>query len=80
VVTAWSKVEPLQGREYFAAQQMQAVTNHRVTIRYRAGVLATWRVVWRGQPLEIVGDPIEVAGGREWLELMCVSGVRDGRE
>lgn len=33
----WSMVEPLTGREYFAAQQLQAEITHRITTRYHPG-------------------------------------------
>lgn len=79
VATVWARVQPLRGRDFFAAAQMQSSTDHRVVIRYRADVLATWRVVWRGLVLEVVGDPINVDGARTWLELMCASGVRSGK-
>lgn len=31
----WGSVTPIRGREYMAAQQMQAAVSHRVKIRYR---------------------------------------------
>lgn len=79
VATVWAKAEPLTGREYFAAGQMQAATDVRFTIRYRADVVETMRVVWRGEPHEMVSPPINVDGARDVLQLMCASGVRDGR-
>ena len=30
----WGAVEPLQGREFFEAQQMQAAADHRIRFRY----------------------------------------------
>lgn len=78
VVTVYAKAEPIRGREYFAAAQMQATTDVRFTIRYRAGVLQTMRVLWRGEPHDIQ-DVINPLGRRESLELMTVKGQRDGR-
>ncbi|MBY0467609.1 MAG: phage head closure protein [Burkholderiaceae bacterium] len=78
VATLWAKVEPLRGREYFAAGQMQAATDVRVTIRFRADVRADWRVVHRSRPMGIA-SVIDIEARREFLELMCVEGVRDGR-
>ncbi|WKB52308.1 phage head closure protein [Eleftheria terrae] len=76
--TVWAKAEPLSGREFFAAAQAQSEVTVRFTIRYRPGLQSSMRVLWRGQPHE-VASVIELQGGREWLQLMCLQGVRDGR-
>ena len=34
----WGQVEPLTGRELFAAQQLHAETSLRITLRYQKGV------------------------------------------
>lgn len=75
----WAHAEPIRGREYFASGQMQAAVDVRFTIRYRADVVETMRVVWRGEPYEIASPPINRDGARDVLELMCVKGIRDGR-
>ena len=75
----WASVEPLRAREWFAAAAQQASTDHRVTLRYRPDVTITraMRVVWlpSGTVLDIVGDPINVKGRDDNIELMCASGV-----
>lgn len=76
VATVWASVEQMRGREFFAAAQMQDAVDVRVKIRYRAGVVREMRVLWRADPLDIV-SVIEV-GRKHLLELMCVSGVRNG--
>ena len=78
VATLWANVRPLRGRDLLAAAQQQATFDAKVTIRYRADVLATDRLVWGTQPLEIVGEPINVDGRSVDLELMCTHGVRAG--
>lgn len=75
----WAQKQPVRGREYFAAGQMQVPADVRYRIRYRAGITAAMRIVDAGQPFDIVGEPIDVDGARITLELMCTSGVRDGR-
>lgn len=75
----WANAQPLRGGEYFAASQMQATVDVKFTIRYRSDLDSTMRVLWRGEPYDIVSPPIDPHGRREWLELMCVTGVRDGR-
>jgi len=77
VAEAWARVEPLRGREWFAAAQEQSAVEYRVTVRYRAGITRDMRVMWRGEPLDVV-SVIDVNARRENLELMCMSGVRNG--
>lgn len=77
VATVWAKVEPLRGREYFAAGQMQSATDVRVSIRWRADASTEWRVVHRGKAMGIAAA-IDIESRREYLELMCVEGPRDG--
>jgi SPP1 family predicted phage head-tail adaptor len=76
VDTVWAEVAPLRGREFFAGAQMQDAVDVRVRIRHRAGVTRDMRLVWNGAPLDIVS--VIALGRNEALELMCVSGVRNG--
>lgn len=80
VAEVWARAEPLRGRDFFAAAQMQAAADVKFTLRYRPDVLATWRVLWDGRPYEIVGQPINVRGQKVVLEIMATQGVRDGRD
>lgn len=78
VAEVWAAVEPLRSREWFAAAQTQSSTDHRVTIRYRSGIERDMRVIWirPNVVMDIIGDPIDIRGKRENLELMCASGMR----
>lgn len=78
VATVWASAQPLRGREFFAAAQVQAEATVRFRIRYRDGVVPTMRVLWRSQPYDI-NSVIDVDGGKHTLELMCLEGGRDGR-
>lgn len=78
IATVWAQVEPLRGREFFAGAQMQAAVDVRIRIRYGVSVQAEDRAVWRGQAHDIV-SVIEPGARQAELELMCISGVRDGR-
>lgn len=71
--TLWASAEPLRGREFLAANQMQATVDTRFRIRHRTDVDSTMRVLWRSVPYQIV-SVIEPRGARESLELMCVRG------
>lgn len=79
VATVWAAVWPIKGREWLAAGTMQSEATLRVRIRWRPAVTSDMRIVWRGQPYAIVGDPIDIGGARVVLELMCASGGRDAR-
>lgn len=75
-VTVWGEVKQLRGREFFAAAQMQGSVDHQIFIRYRSDITRAMRAVWNGQPLDIVS--IAEIGNRDGLEIMCLSGVRNG--
>lgn len=44
--TVRASVEPLIGREYFAAQQVQATSTHKIRIRYLSGLVPKMRVLF----------------------------------
>lgn len=75
--TVWGAAWPIRGREWFEAGQVQSDVSVRFRIRWREGVLPSWRVLWRGVAYAIVGEPIDVEGARVALDLMCTSGERD---
>lgn len=66
----WASIEPLKGRELFAAQQISAETTIRVRLRYVADVASGHRVVYGTRILEInsIANPDE---RNKDLELMC---------
>jgi SPP1 family predicted phage head-tail adaptor len=74
----WARVAPRRGRDFFAAGQEQATFDCTVLLRYRTDITASMRVLWQGQPLELVGEPVNVGGAGVYLELLCVRGPRAG--
>jgi SPP1 family predicted phage head-tail adaptor len=72
----WAAVEPLRGRELFAAAQAQAPTTVRITVRYLAGLTAAARVLWEGKAHDVEAV-IDVEGAHEKLELMCTTALKD---
>lgn len=70
-------VEPLSGRELFAAQEEHSEATTRVRIRYREGIAADMRVVFGGQYYDIV-SVIDRGMRHVELWLMCKSGVKYG--
>lgn len=78
VATVWAQVTPLRSREWFAAAAAQSSVEMRVRIWWRDDIVHGMRLLWRGKPFDIVGEPIDVQAQRRVLELMCASGVRSG--
>ncbi len=74
----WARVAPRRGRDYFAAAQEQATFDCTVLLRYRTDITPAMRVLWNGQPLELVGEPVNVGGAGVYLELLCVHSPRAG--
>jgi SPP1 family predicted phage head-tail adaptor len=77
--TVWAEANPVRGQEFVAAAQVQADKPMAFRIRWRSDVDATMRVLWRGEPYDIMAAPMDTRGAREELWLHCVGGVRDGR-
>lgn len=75
----WAKVGFIGARDVAVAGQYQAIVDAKFIIRFRSDITPAWRVVWQGQPFEIIGEPVPVDGGRDWCELRCSKGMRDGR-
>lgn len=70
VAEVWARVEPLSGRELEWAMQVHAEASIRVTLRYRAGVDTTYRVVFGARTIEVLAvvNPDE---RNELLQLTC---------
>jgi len=48
MATVWGRVESITGRDTLAAQQFDSDTTHKITIRYRDGILSKQQVYFRG--------------------------------
>ena len=70
VATVWGAVEPLRGREFFDAEQVQAEVSHRVVLRYRSGLATTMRLLHLTRVLHIQAI-IDVDERHRELQLMC---------
>lgn len=70
VATVWAAIEPLSGREFFAAAQVQAEQLTRITIRHRSGVTPSLRVVWGDRSFDVQAV-IDWRERHEFLQLMC---------
>lgn len=72
-----ASIAPMSGREFIAAQAVQAGVNTRITIRKRDGVLPTMRVIHGNTIYNIVAVLPDTTLERH-LTLLCDSGVNDG--
>jgi len=70
VATVWAAIEPLRGREYFAAMSEHADVTTRIRIRYREDVDRTMIVEYDGTTFEIL-HIIHPEFNRRELQLMC---------
>lgn len=77
VATVWAGVEPLSGRERFAAEQVQSQVDARIVIRYRAGVTAAMRVRF-GAVIYSIEAVINPEQRHRELHLLCSEGLNDG--
>jgi SPP1 family predicted phage head-tail adaptor len=71
VATLWGAVEPLRGRELFAAQQIQAEITHKITTRYHEGLRPEMIADFNGRIFD-VGPPINLAERNRTLEFYAV--------
>lgn len=75
--TVRGKYVPARADERFAAAQMQSDIVVRFFIRLRTDLDDTCRLTWNGVGYDIVAaTPLP---GRQWMELLCRKGVKDGR-
>lgn len=70
VFTTWAAVEPLAGREFFAAGGGQSEVSTRIRLRYRPGVTSADRVTHEGREYGIV-SVIDYKSAHRELVLMC---------
>ena len=68
--TVWAKVETLSGEERVTGERLAPRARFRLTIRYREGLNAAMRVVWKTRALDIraIRDP---DGRKHLLILDC---------
>ncbi|WP_202864168.1 phage head closure protein [Xanthomonas campestris] len=82
--TLAAAIEPLSAREFIAAGAGQGEITARITIRYRAGILASMRAVQvrNGADAEIYniqGALADRESGLEYLTLPVSTGTNDGQ-
>lgn len=74
VATLWAEVTPLSGREQLRAMTLEASVNHRIILRYRAGVTAGMRILMNERIFNIRAV-INMQERESALELLAEEGV-----
>lgn len=70
VATRWAAIDPISGREFYAAEQSQSEVSHKVRVRYLPGITTDMRILWQGRRLKIL-SVIDWEERHESLLLMC---------
>ena len=68
--TVQASIDPISGREYFAAQSVQTDVTHRIVIRYLSGIVPKMRVKYGSRIFDIL-SVINVSERNGELQLMC---------
>lgn len=71
VYTVWASVEPLSGREFFAAQQVNSEVSVKIRMRYRSDApTSDMRGFYNGKTYEVVAV-IDVEERHDELHVLC---------
>ena len=65
------------GREFRAADALQAVTDARINLRWFPGLRQDMRILWDGRIYDITGMATDRTGRQEW-RLTCQEGANNG--
>jgi len=70
VATVWASIEPINGKEFFAASQVNAEVTTRIRIRYLSGIEPAMRVLY-GTRLYNIQSVIDYKESHAEMQLMC---------
>lgn len=73
-----AEVIPLSAKEFIAAKVVQSKITARITIRYRSGLDASMRILFRGKYYDIAGVLPDNKSGLEWITFPVSEGVNEG--
>lgn len=68
--TVWADIQPLRGRELFAAQTANSEATVKIFMRYKSGIQAKWRAKWGTQVFYIL-EIINPGMLKKELQLLC---------
>jgi len=70
ISTAWAKISPVTGQEFFAADQLNSSVDHKITVRYIAGLSPKDRVLF-GTRIFNIEAILDTDERRRYLTLMA---------
>lgn len=76
IARPWAAIEPLSARDFISAQAQQSEVRGRITIRRRADINASMRVLHRGLIYRILGVLSDPESGLEYQSLPVSEGVK----
>lgn len=68
--TAYAFIDPIKGREFYAASQAQSAVTHKILLRYRKGITSDMRIKFGGRIFTLDSPPIDFGERHEELMLM----------
>lgn len=77
VADVWADVRMVSGKEYVSADARQSNIVATVRIRYRADIVPSMRLQYRGRTLLVVAILDDPFTGSEWITLAC-SEIQEG--
>ena len=78
IATVWASVEPLSVREFLQSKTDQSGVAARITIRHRAGLDASMRILHGTTIYSPAGFLADKDSGTEYLTIPCTQGVNEG--
>ena len=70
VATTWAAIDPISGREFYAAEQSQSEVSHKIRCRYRTGLDTAMRITYGKRRFKNI-SLIDWEERHESLLLMC---------
>lgn len=68
--TLWAAIDPVSGKEFYAAQQSQSEVSHKVRCRYQTGLTTAMRIKYGSRKFKILSI-IDWEERHESLLIMC---------
>jgi SPP1 family predicted phage head-tail adaptor len=73
--TVWGALWPLRGDELIEGMKLTATITHRIRIRYRTDIKASWRIKLGNRYFSISAAPINMGEENKYLEIMVKEAI-----
>lgn len=67
----WAAIWPTNAKETVQSMQPMGTITHRIRVRHKSVLKASWRIKFGHRYFAIVAPPINLNERNEWLDLMC---------